>query len=184
MVLMYAILISWWRQAASQSVSQYFPYVRCTRMEGLAAFVSKFDENSSRENNELKKMPPNNYRMNPEKKDSRSNTNQTNTLPFSIEGILGISDNAATKSVAGADTRIHSTEFNQGKTIFLLLVFYLLRYKFLKKWQELSWQVILFNSFALAAGWIDSLESCVLQRLWHCKFEPISLWKTDLLYEN
>ncbi|XP_031549447.1 short stature homeobox protein-like [Actinia tenebrosa] len=84
-------------------------------MEGLAAFVSKFDENTSRENNELKKVPPNNSRINPEKKDSSSNTNQINTLPFSIEGILGISDNGAAKSVRQDETRIHSTEFNQGK---------------------------------------------------------------------
>lgn len=127
---MYAILMCWWRRGSSQRASQpvshsvHFPSVcRVLRMEGLAAFVSKFDENSSKENNELKKMPSNSYSINQEKKDSRSSANQTNALPFSIEGILGINDQGAAKTSARPDNRIHSPEFNQGKTTVSHFIF-------------------------------------------------------------
>ena len=59
-------------------------------MEGLTAFVSKFDSNSTQDTHNLKTVPPVKSNISRERKDTYiDDSSESTVLPFSIEGILG-----------------------------------------------------------------------------------------------
>ncbi|KAK3718273.1 hypothetical protein QZH41_013165 [Actinostola sp. cb2023] len=83
-------------------------------MEGLTAFVSKFDNNSPRDSGSLKRISPViNSNSNQENKDSLSTSGSQPVLPFSIEGILGRNDETRTDTRHTETARL-SVELNQG----------------------------------------------------------------------
>ena len=100
-------------------------------MEGLTAFVSKFDNNSPRDSGSLKRISPViNSNSNQEKKDCLSTSGSQPVLPVSIEGILGRNDETRTDTRHTETARL-SVELNQGtqhKTLLSRMFYTLCKY--------------------------------------------------------